>query len=382
MGRDLGRVIEELYDGILDDEAWERSLVGISDLVSASGLLLMSCNPKTCEVFRFELPGLDAAGMSDYGQYWIHRDPRYAAGLRRPPGEAQVDDMLVPRGVMRRSEIYNDFLRRWDIPFCIASWVLRTPTHGVTLCIEGTRRHGPFTEEQRLRVAAVMPHLRRVLRVKDRIAKSGTRARTLLESMDRFPFGMLLLGADLSIIEASAPAREILATSDGLCEQAGRLVFRRSPEAQAFARTLTSHQSDSPDNEGVVVVRQFIRPGDLTVLTVPVAPAAGEWLPPSGRYLVLMFDASRLPRPSTTMIRRTYGLTPGEARLVTALVAGGSLADIAERHGLSVQTLRSQLKSVFAKTGARTQAQLMRLVVAGPSVLSAEKKSTQVPVKI
>ena len=59
-----------------------------------------------------------------------------------------------------------------------------------------------------------------------------------------------------------------------------------------------------------------------------------------------------------------------------------SLADIAERHGLSVQTLRSQLKSVFAKTGARTQAQLMRLVVAGPSVLSAEKKSTQVPVKI
>ena len=375
MAKDMHGVIDMLYEGVLDEEAWGRGLTGIADLVSASGLLLMSCNPTSCEVFRFELPGLDPAGMRAYQEHWIKQDPRFAAGLKRPPGEAQVDDMLVPRDVMRRSAVYNEFLRPLDFPFCIASWVIRTPTHGVAMCIEGTRRHGPFSEEERDRIGILLPHLRRVLQIKDRLAKAGTRAEQLLETMDRLPFGVLLLTEDLVIIEASASARAILRVGDGVHATDGRLGFRRASEAQSFARTLTGDPAREPSNEGIAVVRRMTQADDLTLLTMPLVTPKDEWTRPQARYLVLMFDAARTPQPSHLALQRTYGLTASEALLAVGLATGLSLADIAEQRNLSVHTLRAQLKSVFGKTSTSTQAKLVRLILTGPAGFAAFNRS-------
>lgn len=371
MATDVLGVIDTLYEGVLDEDAWGRGLAGIAELVSASGLLLMSCNPTSLELLRFEAPGLDPVGMRDYQDHWIRHDPRFAAGLARPPGEAQVDDMLVPRAVMRRSAVYNDFLRPMDVPFCIASWVIRTPSHGVTMCIEGTRRHGPFSEDERGRIAALLPHLRRVLQIKDRLAKAGTRAENLLEAMDKLPFGVLLLSDDLTVVEASASARATVASSDFVHAQGGRLGFRRTTDAQAFARTLAADPTDVAGREGVVVVRGLTQSGDVTLLTMPLAVAPDEWTRPRARHLVLVFDAVRMPTPSRVLLQRTYGLTASEARLAASLATGLSLGEIAEQRGLSVLTLRSQLKSVFGKTGTSAQAQLVRLVLTGPAGVMA-----------
>jgi DNA-binding CsgD family transcriptional regulator len=58
-----------------------------------------------------------------------------------------------------------------------------------------------------------------------------------------------------------------------------------------------------------------------------------------------------------------FGLTYREAQIVDHLVAGGSVADYAARQGLSEQTVRSQLKSIFAKTGVSRQAALIGLAI-------------------
>jgi DNA-binding CsgD family transcriptional regulator len=45
---------------------------------------------------------------------------------------------------------------------------------------------------------------------------------------------------------------------------------------------------------------------------------------------------------------------------------GDSVEQIADELGVSRETVRSQLKRVFAKTGTHRQAELLRLVLAGP----------------
>jgi DNA-binding CsgD family transcriptional regulator len=57
-------------------------------------------------------------------------------------------------------------------------------------------------------------------------------------------------------------------------------------------------------------------------------------------------------------------VTPAEARLGVGLADGLSMAEIAERHDVKVQTLRSQLKSLFWKVGVRRQAELVRQLAA------------------
>lgn len=59
----------------------------------------------------------------------------------------------------------------------------------------------------------------------------------------------------------------------------------------------------------------------------------------------------------------TYGLTPAEARLAIAATAAGSLSDVARNVGVASNTAKSHLKQVYAKTGATSRAELVRLVM-------------------
>ncbi len=59
---------------------------------------------------------------------------------------------------------------------------------------------------------------------------------------------------------------------------------------------------------------------------------------------------------------KVWGLTPTEVRLAVHLSEGGSLAGYCEVFKVSLGTARSQLKSVFAKTGVNRQAALAALI--------------------
>ena len=54
----------------------------------------------------------------------------------------------------------------------------------------------------------------------------------------------------------------------------------------------------------------------------------------------------------------------GSATLLAALAAGEELNDYAERAGISMNTVRFHLKTAYARTGARRQSELVRLITA------------------
>ena len=60
------------------------------------------------------------------------------------------------------------------------------------------------------------------------------------------------------------------------------------------------------------------------------------------------------------LIARLYGLTPAECRFTAALLSGQSLTEYGERAGLTRNTLKTELRSLFAKTGTARQSELIR----------------------
>jgi DNA-binding CsgD family transcriptional regulator len=65
-------------------------------------------------------------------------------------------------------------------------------------------------------------------------------------------------------------------------------------------------------------------------------------------------------------MRQLYGVTPTEARLADLLLEGLEVRDIANRLTMTLETARFHLKRVLAKTGARRQTELMRLMLSLP----------------
>lgn len=66
------------------------------------------------------------------------------------------------------------------------------------------------------------------------------------------------------------------------------------------------------------------------------------------------------------------GLTPAEARLARALCGEESLQDYARASGVARTTVKTQLRSIFAKTGTTRQSALVRLVAAVPPARGGE----------
>jgi DNA-binding CsgD family transcriptional regulator len=77
-----------------------------------------------------------------------------------------------------------------------------------------------------------------------------------------------------------------------------------------------------------------------------------------------------LTRP-TARIANHYKLTPGELRVLHAVVEVGGVRAIADALGISPATVKTHLHHVFQKTGARRQIDLVKLV-AGIGIPSVE----------
>ena len=62
-------------------------------------------------------------------------------------------------------------------------------------------------------------------------------------------------------------------------------------------------------------------------------------------------------------MRDLFGLTPAEIRVAVAVVEGATPREIADRFGVSVNTVQIQLARVFDKTATHRQTDLVRLLM-------------------
>lgn len=107
-------------------------------------------------------------------------------------------------------------------------------------------------------------------------------------------------------------------------------------------------------------VRRRSTPDPLKVTAYPLS--APERLAGAGAALVVS-DLSALPKDATAKLRDHYGLTSAEAKLALAVARGKSITDYAAEAQLSVNTVKTHMKRVLSKTGARNQAALIRLML-------------------
>ncbi|MBI1210704.1 MAG: hypothetical protein GC190_04530 [Alphaproteobacteria bacterium] len=78
------------------------------------------------------------------------------------------------------------------------------------------------------------------------------------------------------------------------------------------------------------------------------------------------FLAVRTGAPADAPWAEQYGLTPAEARLAAFLLDGGTTAGYAAERGLSLHTVRNQLRSIYAKTNTNRQVSLLQLLLRAP----------------
>ena len=108
---------------------------------------------------------------------------------------------------------------------------------------------------------------------------------------------------------------------------------------------------------------------DLSPLSVLVAPLSAEtrcWIGADPRWLLVFFDPDCRVKLCAEVIARDLGISDREAQISALLLAGYNLREAARHLAVSEHTVRAQLKSIFRKTGIRSQVDLVRRLALGP----------------
>jgi DNA-binding CsgD family transcriptional regulator len=79
--------------------------------------------------------------------------------------------------------------------------------------------------------------------------------------------------------------------------------------------------------------------------------------------VVAVSDPNEKLIPDIRVLMMLYGVTATEGVVASALVSGLNVAETAKAHDMTVNTVRTHLKRLFEKTGARRQAELILIIL-------------------
>ncbi len=283
-------------------------------------------------------------------------------------GRFGISTEVVPDDRMRES----DFYREWMLPQGLGPHppLLHTialdagrPVAG--LAIFAAQGGDPFTSEDVAFGDLLAPHLA----LGFRLLGEQRRHEALTDAVDCFPTGVVLLDARGQALLANRGARRILDQNDGLGLDGRTLRASTASDDATLHRLIAGIVEAALSHrliESAVMTigrRSGRRPYPLMV--GPLRPHAGE---PMLRDAVAVLYVSDLESGSLRRreaLRELYGLTVAESHLVELLCQGSSLDEAAASRGVTMNTARSQLKQVFAKTHTSRQSELVRLVLSG-----------------
>ena len=228
------------------------------------------------------------------------------------------------------------------------------------------RKAGCSEERDPELVRFLRPHIKRAYRLHSHLAASRKQRASLQSALDSLAMGVILLSQSGQVVSMNRAAEWLLADNDSLQASRVGLHAKRADESarlQQFIAKATSAVAGLRP-AGALTISRRSRPA-LHLLVSPVRGFDVDDAHPV-RAIVFVSDPAQRVRPTHETLRALFALTPAEYRLAMLLVDGHRTTAIAEMVGVSRNTLKSQLASIYRKTGTSRQAQLVRLLLRLP----------------
>ncbi len=372
---DLLPVIDQIYEAATDPLGLERlALVIARVLRTESGFLAFNAMP---EPGTSQLPAIiglpsttcnfDDWARKAYAEYYHERNIWYREGCKKGMPTVVIGGELVDERTLLRSEWY-DYCQKFDAFHVLGCQFLISETVSGQFGAHRPRGAPEFGNGDRKIMERLLPHLQRAVQVHTRLNLAQRATEFSLEALSDLQVATICVTAQRKLIFANKQGEKTLEHGGWLTVSRGAVQVSDLAQSRNFERLVAdaAQMSSGEGNAagGLLTVKN--RLGLSTCMLVSPFRALAAGFGPALPAAVLMFsDSASMPgeheQPEKILIK-AFGLTPAEARLASALGAGETLADYANRTVVSINTAKTHLRKVLLKTGCSRQALLMQLL--------------------
>jgi len=361
---DIDRLIGDLYDAATVPSLWPEWLSTASGFFGSDSGLAVTQYADVGAIDLLTTHNFGESAIPLYREYY-HNCDLWAQRMSGRPMKAHISADLCSDEEFANSELYNDL----SIPhaggqFYVVGAVLRAADQLGIIGFQNTRRTGAFSRRHAQALDLLLPHLQRALTVRAKLKETQGDLAASYAALDSLSHGVLLVSRDCRVVHANRAAEGIVNASDGLSlGSKGILVAAQSAETSEVHRLVA--ECALPAGGGTI---SLARPSGRRALELMVVPLGSRILGAASRRaiaVVFLRDPEAKALPTAEVLRSLYRLTSAEARLAADLLAHRTLEEIAEIRRLSRETLRTQLRELFRKTGTKRQSELVGFLVAG-----------------
>jgi DNA-binding CsgD family transcriptional regulator len=361
----LDRFVAAIYEAVLDPAAWVAALGALAAMAEAEYATLIDTEPAPAPAARPVHFGLDEAARQRYAEHYAALDPRLALGRSRPGDRWHSDADTFTESFRNQDRFYREYLRPLGGGESLMAWTAADAGRLATIMLVRDRARGRLPEADRARLAQVLPHLDRALRLTRRLEDLAESVSVGKAMLDGETEAVACVGRDRRIFMANAAFERVLAPGSALTRRNDRLVAQAPGVQKALERAIDDACDLAAGARRAsaacpVVTLQQDGHLPLVISVVPLVPPPAEAR--RARPAALLKVSDPMAPPSELIMQRGFGLTDAETRLARGLFEGEALADLASRFKLSHNTVKSQMRSVFAKTGVSSRANLLVLL--------------------
>lgn len=377
----LSKLLGSLYDAAANPAIWDLFLQQLAEGTGAqcAGLVLRDAGKGMYSISRSW--GMDQEFLRLYKERYASLDIWARRGSTLPAGSVRTSESLCPLADLRTTEVYNDFM----IPNGVEHGLFGVVRNNGACLDSVSLFRSSFSSEFQAGELEILRflagHLKAAFKLYLQFSELKALSVGLETALDILPTGIIFWGAKGEVVLMNRSARILVAERDGLLATRNGLRAERPGESTLLEKAILQAVATSNGNGlapgGTVLVSRRARPP----LQIQISPIRNSVVQTSEPVAAVAFvsDPLRQERPAQEVLRALYGLTPGECRVALLLGDGHAPRKIANMIGVTDNTVRSQIKSIFSKTGVKRQGELIRLLLSNSGLAIQGRPATGQP---
>jgi len=370
----LDGLLALLYEAVLAPEGFQAFTEACCGAFNLKAVLVFVRNAETQEARFLWTHGFDRRWLDSYALEYAPEDLLSLRMAKLPIAAFYASNLDIPHPErFPESRFYREWIVPQGVAYAAASNILREGPWLTQVFLQRSPQQPPFSRDEIAVLDRLVPHMQRAFQMRQRFTDMQLGQNLLSSSLDVLAMPTLLFDEFGRLAHSNRSADALLAGRQALWVEHGHLVTRDAEATRnlnlELTKVLRASQGQASTLNGVVSLPRRGR----TPLVLMLAPLRlKDEARKQGAALLFVFDPEATPSITADTVRQLFGLSKREAELAAALCSGQTLDELATARGTSINTVRSQLKSVFNKTGTSRQADLVSLLLASPAYFLAQ----------
>lgn len=376
----FSQALEKIYAATLSETFWPDALRTVGRLFDSDFTHFEVLEKKTGRPVFFRNEGASEDALKLYVDHYAAVSPRSAFGEAQPEGYLSFDHDMLSEAEIDRDEFYNDFMIPQGYKYFLSANLINNTELFSVFSVQRPLGQDHASPAEIALMQRLTPHLSQAMKIHMRLALQQAEHQGHDLLVGHSTTGVIFLDVTGSVLMLNPAAEAMVSDPGNGINLHDRQIAFDSPDNATNANRLIANTIATAAGTGLSPAGAITIPRaqglPLTIIAVPLpgGQTRTEHLPVATNgpaIALLLCDPNRARGLPDGLLRTVFRFTPAECRVAQALARGQSPGDYADTAGLGIRTVRTHISRLLAKTGARNQLELMRILGGLPFDLKA-----------